>query len=295
MKRFLRKIARLLLILVLLNGLLYLVAEKLYFSEYREHALDYTSYLLADSHGVAISDFSSNYGIFNFSSASDSYLDMKRKLKFLIANTAVDTIYITVDDHTLSPYREATNNAERSEFYKAAADYSSYSEYITTRYIKHYLIISQPKIGKILLSYLKSSIKNGGLDTDDKNWENVDKAEKLKSVAMRIKDQFSDDTPSKILEKDLLDIVEICKEDEITLIGIKFPISADYINALHDRSYGADGLFRELDLTVLDFKHAYRQKDHYFKDQDHLNADGAATFVQQLVDQVHQQNNMDDK
>ena len=64
---------------------------------------------LGDSRSWRLNNLT-HYKISNFSSGSDSYLDMENKLKYVVQNQIVDTLFIMVDNHTLSPQREVANN-----------------------------------------------------------------------------------------------------------------------------------------------------------------------------------------
>ena len=112
--------------LMVLNVIMYYFGEKYYFKGYYEYSLAYDTYILADSHGLVLENDSEIYGAYNFSAASDSYIDMLRKIKYLARNTNIQKVYITVDHHTLSPYRERINNTDRSTFYSTSEDYDSY-------------------------------------------------------------------------------------------------------------------------------------------------------------------------
>jgi hypothetical protein len=116
--------------------------------------------MLADSHGVPLSNMLEQYGIYNFSFGSDSYFDMYRKIKFLSGKTNVRRIFISADEHTLSPYREKTNNMDRSLIYASKKEFKSNYMYIKEKFIKKYIVFFQPKIGDVIQSYMFSKLKN---------------------------------------------------------------------------------------------------------------------------------------
>lgn len=287
MNKFLKNISLLVILLITLNTLLYLVSKKVYIKNYQECSLNFKSYLLSDSHGESLGNFTEKYNVFNFSAASDSYLDLSRKINYLIKNTSVDTIYLAVDDHTLSPYREVSNNMDRSDFYCTRSDYKNYFEYLKSKYLKRYIVFFQPKALIVIKSFLTSEIKalirstkKNHFENDEDEWASLTDAERINNSKSRFENQFNAEQTSKILSNSLLEIITLCKKNNITLIGMKMPLTNEYLNILQNKSYGADELFRANGLIVLDFKKTFQDQDRYFKNQDHLNKLGSYNFVE---------------
>lgn len=289
MKKFLTQSIYFFIGILIFNSALYYSVGKLYLKDYREYSLNLNSYLLSDSHGLPLNDFTENYGVFNFSAGSDSYFDMKRKLNFLIKNAKIDTIYITVDDHTLSPYRENINNLDRSSFYKIQSDDEYLITYSIQKYIVDYAVLFNPKIGQVIKESFKSQIKNIVYPKGNRkkintkpNWNKVSETKRVEQSQRRFNTQFYSKSKSIELEKTLLDIINICKNNNICLIGIKFPLSNDYIKVLNNKSFGADKLFAEKGLIVLDYKKMFISNAEYFANQDHLNKKGGDEFTKVL-------------
>ena len=72
MKKFIKNITFFLLILVVLNVILWVAANKLYYGEYLDYSLNFNSYLVCDSHGLPLKNYTEKYGVYNFSGGSDS-------------------------------------------------------------------------------------------------------------------------------------------------------------------------------------------------------------------------------
>ncbi len=284
MRRFVKHSVLFLLILLSINTIIYLAGKSIYFGDYSKVSTTFRSYLLADSHGLPLKNWTEKYGVHNFSAGSDSYFDMYRKVIYLIRNTHVDTIYISADDHTLGQYRESNNNSDRSVIYSVPDQFDSYYDYIKDRYITYYFAIFQPKLRYILRSYLVSKIKtlillgSGSSKNKETSWESLSKDQKIKASRTRAKTQFPDSLNSMHLEQDLKKIIEICRQNKIELIGIKFPLSSEYVKETANKSYGADKVIKSNDYKVLDFSTVYSGKSEYFADQDHLNEVGGRNF-----------------
>jgi hypothetical protein len=281
MRKFLYQIIGVLAVLLVFNFALFFVSKKLYYNDYTNFSLDYSSYLLADSHGHALSNMTEEYGIYNFSYSSDSYLDMYRKFIFLLNNTKVDTIYILADEHSLSPYRETGNNSDRSSFY-TSKEYDNSYEYFKAEFIKKYIILLQPKIRDVAHSYVSSKIKKILKFNSEalEDWANMDNNKRIKIAQVRVKEQFPlSDECSADLKQTLLQIINICKENNITLIGIKFPLSLEYLNALGDKTYGVKDVLESAGINILDYHNIFIHHNEYFQDSDHLNEKGAQALV----------------
>lgn len=278
MKNFLSRILLFCFILIIINFCFKKILNRIYFDEYYKVKLNKEIYLLSDSHGGVIGDFG-NGKIYNFSYGGDSYLDMKNKLNFLIKNTDVKTVIITVDDHTLSPYREYSNNYDRSSHFKSKEDFNNDVEFFKNRFLLNNLILFEPKYGVLLNQYFKSflSLKEKKMD-----WSNLSEEIKIKESTERFNNQFNYNTNSSLLKTHLLDIIKLCKENNINLIGIKFPLSKSYKMILGQKSFHADKVFLKNNLRVMDFNIEELNHDIFYQDQDHLNKKGSNAFKEKF-------------
>jgi hypothetical protein len=289
MKRFCYNIFIFFTIILLFNGILFLFAISEYYIGYEKRpAKSFGAFILSDSHGLPIGDFSEKYNVFNFSAGSDSYFDIKRKISYLLENGYnVDTIFITVDDHTLSPYREKVNNLDRSSIYSSPIEYENQYEFLKEKYVKYYLPIFQPKISSLFKSYLKAKLKviyqPNKNSLNEKVWSDRPEDDRIKGAENRMKSQFPADNKSKRLERTLLEIIHLCQINEIELIGIKFPLSSSYLKVLDSKSYGADELLTSKGLHVKDNKEIFKDNPEYFADHDHLNSKGGEIFTKRLL------------
>ncbi len=279
MKKFIINIASFVFILLVINMVFYAITYKTYFKDYEKVGLTFTSYLLADSHGTPLNQLTQKLGIYNFSAASDSYFDMLRKVKYLVKNTPVKQIIISVDDHSLSPYRENTNNLERSAFYMIKEDYDSiFTGGINS--LKKYIVLFNPSIRGIIRSYLQSFIIK---KTEMKQWSLLSKKQKHHNSKERFNYQFDFTHPSIALTSSLEEIIDLCKISNIELIGIQFPLTHIYYDTIKNNSFHADEIFRSHKLKVYDFRELYLNHDEYFMNQDHLNLNGSKHFIDILT------------
>lgn len=288
-KLFLKHVSIFILLLLALNFLLFLLIRGFYIKDYDEVDLEYSEYLLADSHGTPLGDFTEIHDVHNFSGQSDSYLDMERKLKFLIRNTTLKKIYISVDDHTLSPTRENQNNLDRSAYYADKEDYSSYQEFIHDKYLKYYCVFLNDRYSLVIKNFIQFELfdfsKWGGVRSKS-SWEDLSNLEQKEISQDRIDNYFELSNPSQIMSESLLRIIAICKEKNIELIGLRFPLSKTYVRMLDNESYDADSIFINYDIPIIDFDSLFLEQDSMFRDMDHLDKDGGEKFVEILFDSL---------
>ena len=276
MKKFIRQIIYFSLVLLILNLVCYLFIYKVYLEDYYHIEKDCNTYLLADSHGKALGNLK-NFGICNFSSDSDSYADMEIKLKYLITKFQIKNLLITVDDHTLSPYRDVNNNKDRSFYFKAEG--GDYSGLLNLGYLKSYVVFLNPKYASIVKAYINSKIFNFLHGNNAERWDTSTEKQKTEISSHRFKQQFSFASSSKNLQKNLMNIIKLCKKKNINLIGLKFPISKNYYQEMGEKSFKADSLLEAYGYPVIDLKKLYLDKPQFFSDPDHLNNSGVKRFI----------------
>jgi hypothetical protein len=282
MRKFLLHCVYIFLIVFAFNLALFFTGKKLY--EYTQYSTNFHAYLLADSHGWYLSSLTEEYGAYNFSYPSDSYVDMRRKIRFLIDKGNISTIYLTADEHCLSPYREHRNNHNKSLFYASPGDFGNFYEYLRNKFIHQYAVITHAEIRDVVRRFISSKIKALLIPipiNDAKSWIELSDNKKMESAKGRIGEQFpSNSAPVSIAQRQaLLDIINICKEYNIEIIGVKFPLTLEYLNLPGDKDYGVEAIFNENNIRILDYQTVFMHNPEYFRDQDHVNERGARELV----------------
>ena len=118
---------------------------------------------------------------------------------------------------------------------------------------------------------------------DNFSWYLLPENEKQKRAEERLSGQFPSKIKSENLENTLLEIINLCKENNIELIGVKFPLANSYLKMSDKNDYCADQLFILNGLKVLDYRSIFVDKQENFSDQDHLNSVGGEEFVNILL------------
>lgn len=288
MKKFIINVLIFTLLIFIFNLVIFNFSRTLYIRGYDQIDSGYSRYILSDSHGAALGNSGEDYGIYNFSAGSDSYEDILRKVKYLIEESdSLTAVYLTADSHMLSKYREKTNNLDRSIIFTSHSDYNNFYEYVKNRYISYYLAIFHPKVKEILTAFIKSKAKNVLFSvkniSENKEWFEYSEEEKMNLAVKRSETQFTDIEQSAVLKNKLENIILLCKENNIEVIGIKYPVTKVYGELIDGYSSEIDDVFKKYEIKIYDYKKIFYGKDYLFKDQDHLNKAGASEFITEII------------
>jgi len=94
--------------------------------------------------------------------------------------------------------------------------------------------------------------------------------------------QFENEKMSSKRKKYLIKIIVLCNSKNITLIGIKFPITKEYWEIMGHQDFGIDKFWHEQGLEIIYLHGLFFDKDQYFEDQDHLNIKGGKLFCEEI-------------
>lgn len=284
MKKFSIKVGLFFAILFIVNLLLFNLGNDLYYKNYDKHAINFNTYMFSDSHGSPLGEHPQKYKVYNFSVGGDSYIDIKRKINFLIEKATIDTIYLSADEHMLSPYREKLNNFDKSSYYTTISDFSTQFEYYKSE-VSQKIIFFQPKTGAVLKKYFVSKLENLFMSKQvkelntDLNWNELPLKTKATRIEKRVEIQFNFQENSMLLEATLLEIINICETNNIVIIGVKFPLTKEYYTITKDKIFGVDSIFKSNNLKVLDFQSIYIENSNLFYNEDHLTSKGGKIFT----------------
>ncbi|WP_288341621.1 hypothetical protein [uncultured Roseivirga sp.] len=271
-------------ILLTLNFILLSKVNRLYLNDYVIQEIPpYTNFLFGDSHGNALDQRLQPGGIFNFSDGSDSYIDMERKLNFLLKSIKVDTIYLSVDNHSLAQYRDRLNNHPRSIFY-VHLNRNNFFELIP----KRYLVYNNPTYLDLIMQSFKAIIINQHTQNESKpkQWQDFSEIERIKASSFRYRMQFGNQERSHKISEALANIITLCNENNITIIGIKFPLDGVYYDIINGKNFKADSMLRSAGFEVWDYSQFFLKQPELFNDQDHLNQTGAELFTTEILDRI---------
>jgi len=266
MKRFLVRILVACLGLTLVNVCLYTHRKEdadQYLKDLNKEFWHKT-FVFADSHGNCLKRDAATFGLNSLAYSSDSYKDIRLKLEYLLETGAdIDTVILTVDPHTLSPYREVSNNYQYSSL--LSDKLKTYFPIVNSQYTTTIPMLLERKIKSLIWNKESSDTKS--------TWADLSELEKDAAINRRLKSQFPSNELSSDLRNDLINIVDICKEEGIILYGIRFPLVYQYSTLVQEKDYGALKICINNGIPILDYQNI-SLADSFYSDQDHLNFSG---------------------
>jgi hypothetical protein len=287
--KFIKQILWFLSLLLVINVCLFsLLKEANYYSNYEKIDGNCSTYLLSDSHGAVFRNILIEVGICNFSFNADSYIDIERKLKYLINNSSVSQVILTADNHSLSKYRFIGSNTDRSSFYTEVGDYSNSFRYAREKYINKYIPMLNARSRSVTRLFLVSMVrreyasivnKSQNLSAKQLSWHELSKKKQSILMDKRAKTQFPNNNISSELLSSLANIISLCRNNSIELIGLKFPLFEDYYSLINDKGFKVDSLLKSNGITVIDYSKLFFKNDNYFTDPDHLNEEGVKAML----------------
>jgi len=243
--------------------------------------------ILGDSHGAVLMQTDLPESIFNMSFGSDNLMDMYLKLHFCIRhNPGLRAVLITADDHIFNAYRKSKNNASRSVFF---ADYSAYRnvyhanpvQYVMLRHVLPWMPLFDLNNAQLLSQYARIMIRRRLNPDGYANailWKNLNPAVRQDKARTRVMNQFEGDFDNGLHDA-FRKIVLLCRQHQLKLIGIRFPVTEEYAGAVpqicHDH---VNAVFNEAGIPIVDFQNVYIGQPDLFLDQDHLNREGSRKF-----------------
>ncbi len=273
---------------LVLNGLFYMfVTTPAVYTNYvfNEDNMDqYHSFLVSDSHGACMKSIPNEYGIYNFSYRGDNYLDMYLKVQYLATQLSTeDTIFLNVDSHLFSNYRDKSSNAKKNIIYanyqvNNLLESEEVKQKLNNKKYFKYLPLLDIDYGVFYYDYLLPE-KAAAYHRSFADYN--EKTQRTK-CQRRYETQYQNKTKSEKQEQYLEKIIEICEEKNIKLIGIQYPLAKMYWNMIENNNYNTTSLLKQYGIEVYDFHDLFFEQTDCFYDQDHLNLKGSKLFCEQI-------------
>lgn len=175
---------------------------------------------------------------------------------------------------------------------KNIPDYDLYTDIVTTRLpilsAGEDLLKLLPSFSLSLKAFAAEDNPNGGMDE-------AAVAEFANRAAMRYDRHFNNKENLFLPEREeqLLSLIDYCKKHGLTPVLITTPFSSYYNTQVSgeflDRFYGTvNRISSDTNVSYYDYSHDKRFQENltYFSDSDHLNAEGAAYFMEIIAEEV---------
>lgn len=286
MRSYLSRLTLIFLGLLLVNIPLYIHHEhqkKPYFSCLIEKPASKT-FVFGDSHANCLRQYAKKFNLQHVAYGSDSYKDMRRKLEYLLSREVkIDTILLTVDSHTLSTYREEQNNDQYSSLIDNLL--VRYLPIINAQYTTTLPIIFERKV------LAKINLAKKDINSKVKTFEDLSHEERTNLIHSRWNTQFKGKQTSEELRGELETIMNICEKRNIFLIGVRYPLIAEYSIIVDSNDFGALQIFKDKGYPVLNYQNE-KLPYSFFKDQDHLNEVGGLELIKMIIRDTQKSTNI---
>lgn len=254
--------------------------------------------ILGDSRAEKIEEAVLGPGFTNLAHASDGVKDMHAKLRFLLRTGArPDVVLLQCDWHMFSMYRVHMNNRNRGLAFSTYDDGSavyqcSLIEHVVNRYLVRWIPLIDPGNSGIFQSKLAAALfgETGGPQNwtavaGTGRWDTMSPDRARARVNWRYTQFFSEPWVPENAQA-MVDLVRLCQENDIRVIGIRYPVVPS-LQAMIDATdlTAIRGFYEALGIAILDFSQVIRDPA-LFQDQDHLNSAGVEVFSRILRDQM---------
>ena len=240
------------------------------------------------------------YSCFNFGSVSQTYqydLALLQEYGSHLDEGCVVFIPVSYFSFNNETVNETEAQALSVKYYhclspKNIPDYDLYTDIVTTRLpilsAGEDLLKLLPSFSLSLKAFAAEDNPNGGMDE-------AAVAEFANRAAMRYDRHFNNKENLFLPEREeqLLSLIDYCQKHGLTPVLITTPFSSYYNTQVSgeflDRFYGTvNRISSDTNVSYYDYSHDKRFQENltYFSDSDHLNAEGAAYFMEIIAEEV---------
>jgi hypothetical protein len=231
--------------------------------------------VLGDSHAQLAWNSNSDGAIYNFANGSDNITDMRAKFEYastrhkLIKGGGV--VVLSFEPHLISPYRELKQN-NRINSILGRSDLQMKVAYFLP-------LLFDPDT--------EFDFKRYFLALGSKNKVDSGRVFSEKLARARFQQHYPNDLVSKNLLKEYQDLVNSIRSDGYEIVALKYPVHP-YFDSLIQNSPKSrhldavmDSLARSNGLRIVNYSTIINDPE-LFRDQDHLNREGSAIFINEF-------------
>lgn len=248
--------------------------------------------IVGDSHPGMIEQPWLDKRFYNLGTASDSMNEIYIKVAYAIRhNPDFKYLLLTADSHILSKYRDAFNNKAYIKPFATPEDYEFvYGEPYSTDWVGDRLsrfplfdfnvyVTGRERLVGQIKNFLKGKKYT---EAKDKQWIEHPQDERDRRAAERAKIHLTRPLTDENARR-YRDIIDLCRRHNITVIGLRYPLSPEYLAEMEKYDLSAlDGLYDTIHFDMfLNYTRLIRDRE-YFQDMDHMNEAGVKHFLKRL-------------
>ena len=252
---------------------------------------------LGDSHAATnIQAVKLNEKYVKLANGGDNLRQMLLKLDFAVRNKpTIKYAVIPIDFHSFSNYRYHDKSFKKDLLY--SRNFSLISDLykvtwfnIGGQLLSYYVpLISGDNWERyflIISKQLEESISSQNEKTAA-TWPKLTQAQRNTIAQKRIESQLKEPIVHDEMVYAFDRLISFCKQNDIKLIGIKYPLSREYRNLL--KKYEIDKVDevyrsrRNRFMFINDYHELFNESPQYFNDSDHLSLEGSNKFTSMLI------------
>jgi|CXWL01.1.fsa_nt_gi hypothetical protein len=280
--------------------------------EYFEQVSNSQGLVLGDSHpAYDIDPEALGEGWHNFSYPGENLVMTYFKLKYALAKGHRPSyVVLPLDLHSFSVYRSIGTDYSNalsfttSEELRKVVGFQAWAKSVIKSYLPLTSTFNRQQFLEYGIKRLKSCVfgekevlkkftvsKRGHLESHQKGFVEMSLGERDKVATARYSEQMKPPLLSPLLVEYFLKIIALCKERDILLVGVRYPLSGPYYEHVRTNPDISDvvRLYQSSGgnfLIMKDYSQLYLDRDEYFNDADHLNVRGSAEFSKLLASEL---------
>lgn len=293
MKSILIKITPYLVLYIILNLICFKTSgfyeQESEYLERIDHTIDKQSKIifLGDSHVESIKLLNLSSEVGNLAYGADGIDEMYIKVLTMIKfNKNLETVFIATEPQIFNDVSSPNSTFLNKYLLKIDDTLNVYNKSKLNLITEKLPLLNDSYISYVM-NAIYSSFKSTNTSENEIKWSERSNEERAKIATETGKSDHNaimNNESSKIIYKE---IIEICKLNNIKVIGIRFPVNENYINqSSNEDTKKVNDFIKTLNLNYhLDYSKEFTNPK-YFKDQDHLNITGLNEFVKIIFEQT---------
>jgi hypothetical protein len=245
--------------------------------------------ILGDSHAQnAIDTQTIGSEYFSLAQSGDNIRQMLLKLDYAVRKKPrIHYILIPTDYHTFSRHRYGNMNFDKPQdhSYDIRLTANLYDASMAGVFVKNliqYLPLTSADDWEKYFFILTTPKQTEMIS--EVNYDDLSQSEKDASSEQRVKGHLG----TRIVHDELVEVldrlIDFCRNHNLKIIGVSYPLSKEYIQAA--RKYDIGKVEKIIQtrcanfLIVLDYTKVFSDEPEYFINEDHLNSKGANAFTE---------------
>ncbi|MCK5259535.1 MAG: hypothetical protein KAJ70_00590 [Candidatus Omnitrophica bacterium] len=248
--------------------------------------------MIGDSHGEILGQDINEFKCYNLSRANDSIFEMYLKLLYVLGNNPnIDTVVVSSDFHLFQERKEHTNNQyimraflsvdDINKWYDVDIKYN-YSKISTVFDPNLYTYFRKKVLRKLFMKEAADGVGRG----EGKAWAEMSREKRVEDAKNFSYIHLLGNLSQRLINA-YEEIVNLCKQNHIRLVAVRFPVTVEYHDSIaKEFREKIENVYENFDVHhFLDYEQLI-DDPQLFTDRDHLNDRGAKVLIDKMTDDL---------